>query len=357
MADKDRSDEEGIVPPDWDISERLIMDYRFLIVGCGSIGERHLRVFQQVTPWEIVACDPRTNRLEYLQRTYGIRETYTDYDQVDLSRFPAVAICTPTHMHIPMATRAVEAGCHVLLEKPISTSLAGVDTLLDLVDKRRTVLQVGYVMRSHPGLRRVYDWVQEGAIGDLLAARVKVGYYVPDYRPDYQHTYWAKAETGGGCILDASHQLDYIQWLMGIPELVSCFASHLGSWAVEETVEDAAVILLRWPSGAVADLHFNHVQRNYIHELELVGREGTLIWSYQDNRVGLYCVHTREWEWHDFELERDDIYREQARSFVAALQGTAPPRVSGVEGKRALQLALAALQSARTNAVVRYLAD
>ncbi len=329
------------------------MGPRFLVVGCGSIGERHIRVFQQATDWEIAGVDPRSDRRELIGRDYGVQETYADIDEADLSSFNAVAICTPTHTHSPQATKAVRAGCHVFLEKPISTSLAGVDTLLDLVKERNVVLQVGYVMRSHPCLQLLREWLAAGEIGEVLAARIKVGYYVPQYRPDYRDTYWVKAETGGGCILDASHQLDYIQWLMGEPEEVSCFAGHLGQWDVEEIVEDAAVILLRFPSGALADLHFNHFQRNYTHELELVGRKGTILWRYQDNEVSIYRQPQHEWERRVFELERDDLYRSQARSFAAAVRGEAPPRVSGRDGECALRLALAALQSARTNATVR----
>jgi len=333
------------------------MALRFLIVGCGSIGERHLRVFRQATPWEIAACDPRIDRLEHIQRTYGVQEVYRDFSEVHLASFRAVAICTPTHMHVPYATQAVEAGCHLFLEKPVSTSLAGVDTLLARVRERGVVLQVGYVLRSHPGLRLVREWLGKGEAGEIVAGRVKVGYYVPDYRPDYRETYWMKSETGGGCILDASHQLDYIQWLLGAPTQVSCFASHLGTWDVESDVEDTAVILLRFPSGALVDLHFNHLQRNYTHELELVGRDGTIVWSYHENQAALYRASQREWERHDFALERDDMYREQAYSFLAAVTRGVEPRVSGEDGVRALRLALGALQAARTNAVVRLESD
>jgi predicted dehydrogenase len=329
------------------------MGPRFLVVGCGSIGERHIRVFQQTTDWEIAAADPRSDRREFIRREYGVTETYDDLDEADLSSFAAVAVCTPTHMHVPQATSAVRAGCHVFLEKPLSTSMAGVDTLLDLVEEHGVVLQVGYVMRSHPCLRLVHGWVEAGEIGEVLAVRVKVGYYVPQYRPDYRDTYWVSAETGGGCILDASHQLDYVQWLMGIPDEVSCFAAHLGEWDVEHDVEDVAVILLKFPSGALADLQFNHFQRNYTHELELVGRKGTILWSYQDNEVAIYRLAEHQWERREFELERDDLYRAQARSFAAAVRREAPPRVTGGDGECALRLALAALQSARTNVAVR----
>lgn len=329
------------------------MAFRFLIVGCGSIGERHLRVFREATRWEIAACDPRVDRLEHVQGTYGVQEVYRDLADADLRSFHAAAICTPTHLHLPCATQAVEAGCHLFLEKPISTSLAGVDTLLAQAKERGVVLQVGYVMRSHPGLRLVREWLDKGEAGEIVAGRVKVGYHVPDYRPDYRDTYWARSETGGGCLLDATHQLDYIQWLLDAPTQVSCFAEHLGTWDVDRDVEDTAVILLRFPSGALVDLHLNHLQRNYTHELELVGRAGTIVWSYHDNQASLYRASQREWERHDFVLERDDLYREQAYSFLAAVTRGAPPRVTGEDGLRALRLALAALQAARTNAVVR----
>ena len=329
------------------------MGPKFLVVGCGSIGERHVRVFQHATRYEISICETRSDRIEHMQREYAIDKAYSSIDEVDLTEYGAVAVCTPTHTHIPIATAAVEAGCHVFLEKPLSTSLAGVDTLFRMVTERGVVLQVGYVMRSHPGLRQVKEWVDTGEIGEIVAARVKVGYYVPQYRPDYRDTYWAKSETGGGVILDASHQLDYIQWLLGVPEEVSCFATHAGDLEVEEDVEDIATMILRFPGDVLADLHFNHLQRNYTHNLELIGRHGTITWSYDENEVAIYRSNGHEWERRDFELERDDMYEAQAASFAAAVRGDAPPRVTGADGLRALRLALAALQSARTRAVVR----
>ncbi|HJN19089.1 MAG TPA: Gfo/Idh/MocA family oxidoreductase, partial [Armatimonadota bacterium] len=147
--------------------------------------------------------------------------------------------------------------------------------------------------------------------------------------------------------------LDYIQWLLGEPEEVSCFASRLGDWDTDDDVEDIATMMLRYPSGALAGLHLNHFQRNYTHDLELVGRDGTIVWSYSDGNVALYQARKSEWDTHTFELERDDMYRAQAESFAHAVQRTQPPRVTGEDGVRALRLGLAALQSARTRTIVR----
>jgi predicted dehydrogenase len=282
-----------------------------------------------------------------------VQETYRDLADVDLSAFRAVAVCTPTHLHVPQATQAAEAGCHLFVEGPLSLSLAGVDTLLELVRTRTVVLQVGHALRSHPGLRLVREWLDRGEIGEVVAGRVKVGLYLPEDRPDYRDTYRTRVATGGGCLLDAAHQLDCLQWLLGLPSQVSCFAGRLGHWDAEADVEDVAALLLRFPSGAVIDLHISHLQRDPTDELELIGRDGTIVWSRHDAQASLYRAVSREWERRDFALDPDDLYREQAYSFLAAVTNRVAPRVTGEDGLSALRIALAALQAARTNAVVR----
>jgi predicted dehydrogenase len=230
--------------------------------------------------------------------------------------------------------------------------MEGVDALLALARERRRVLQVGYVLRGHPCLRLIREWLREGAIGDVLTARVIIGYHVPTYRPDYRDTYWARTETGGGVLFDASHQLDYLLWLLGPARQVSALTARLGDWDVAAGVEDAAVLLVRFASGAIADLQMNHIQRNYTHELVLAGRTGTITWSYTESEAALFRAADDRWERRRFPLERDDLFRAQAAGFAAAARGQEAPGVTGEDGARALALALAAGESARTGRVI-----
>lgn len=324
---------------------------RALVLGCGSIGERHLRCLTKIGGVELTACDPRPERQEAMRELYGVAHTLGSYDEADLAQQDAVLVCTPTDQHLPQAMRAAEAGCHLFVEKPISTTPEGVDELIDLCRSKSRVLQVGYVLRHHPNLHEVKALLDTGAIGTVRLAAIKCGSFIGKYRPEYAQLYWAHAATGGGVLYNATHELDYIQWLLGPALQVQAQTGHY-ALAVDEDVEDAAMLLLRFGDGVMATAHLNDFQLNYKRGLELVGDKGTIEWSYEDNEVRLYTEHDRSWRTHRREFERDDFYVLQMRNFLAAIAGEQAPAVTGEDGKQALLLALAAKEAARTGATV-----
>lgn len=325
---------------------------RILVLGCGSIGERHIRCLSRIGGVELVACDPRPERLAAMRELYGVAETVEDCAEADLQKTDAVWVCTPTDQHTEQAMRAARAGCHLFVEKPICTVLEGVDELIDLCAKKGLVLQVGYVLRHHPLLQEVKAALEQGQIGRVFMAHVKVGSFIGKARPDYPQLYWAHAATGGGVLLNASHELDYILWLLGPVTQVMAQVDHY-VLQVDPEVEDAAALVLRFASGALATVSFNDFQQNYKRGLELVGQEGTIEWSYDESVVRIYTESDRSWRTHSREYERDEFYLAQAESFLAAVAGRRPVSCTGEDGKRALELALAARRSAETGMVVR----
>ncbi len=103
-----------------------------LIVGGGSIGERHLRNFLKVGELKVSLCEPKGDRLKVLEQKYNIDQAFTDFERVDLSCFDGVVICTPPNLHIPMALRVVKDSCHLLIENPLSHNMEGVDELINV---------------------------------------------------------------------------------------------------------------------------------------------------------------------------------------------------------------------------------
>jgi predicted dehydrogenase len=320
---------------------------RLLVVGCGSIGERHIRCLKAVGGAEVWACDPRPERLAQMRELYDAAGGVPSMEAARLSDFDAALICTPTDQHISQALAAAEAGCHLFVEKPISTTLEGVADLIALSAKTRRVLQVGYVFRHHPALKEAKSLLDAGAIGPVHQAAIKVGSFIGKYRPDYAQLYWAHAQTGGGVLMDATHQVDYIQWLLGPIVRVATQRRHYVI-DVDPDVEDAACLLLEFASGAMAMASFNNFQPNYKHTLELNGTCGSIEWSYVENELRIYEERDRSWRTHQAEWERDDFYENQMRNFLAAMDGAEAPGVTGEDGLRALRVALAARKAADT---------
>src|SRR5947209_6487554 len=153
---------------------------RFLVIGCGSIGKRHIGNLIACHAGEVRAFDVRDDRRADVQSRFGI-QVLDNLDEAWEGGSDVALITAPTRLHIPLALQAAERGCHLFVEKPLSDTLDGVERLLAMVRERNLVTLVGCNMRFHPGLMRVKGLLDEGAIGRLICARVEVGHYLPDW--------------------------------------------------------------------------------------------------------------------------------------------------------------------------------
>jgi predicted dehydrogenase len=304
---------------------------RGLIVGFGSIGRRHAR------NWQALDLGP----LEVAKR--GELESA-------LAQHPDVVLVTnPTSLHLVSAQKAVEAGAHVLIEKPVGHTLEGVEALLDTAERRGKQVLVAYNFRFHPLLVRMHALVREGAIGKILSARAEVGEYLPDFHPweDYRPGYAARRELGGGPVLTFSHDLDTVCWILGAPTRVTAFASHASQLEID--TEDVAEIVLQFADGALASVHVDFVRRPTHRSLEVTGESGVLRWESEANRLLLFTTASGRWrvEEGDPRFDRNDMYLAELRALRQAIDGEpAEALATGPQGAAVLAIALAALRSA-----------
>lgn len=322
---------------------------RFFVIGCGSIGKRHIRNLLSLEAGAVLAYDPVESR----RREMGEMPQVEIVDSIDGAwgwKPDAVLVCSPNIHHVEHAVRAVEHDCHLFIEKPLSHQMEGVDRLIQLIRKKKRVSLVGCNMRFHPGLKKVKELVEQGAIGPIVGARAEFGQYLPDWRPqsDYRRSYSARRDLGGGIVLDAIHEIDYLRWLAGGVKMVSCLmdkVSHL-----EMDVEDAASMVLRFENGAIGEVHVDCIQRSYKRACRIIGEEGTIEWDFSKGEVLWFSAESREWRrfvnpdgW-----QVNDMYLDELRHFLHCLSDPAVQSVQdAAEGARALEIALAAKQSSR----------
>lgn len=323
------------------------------MIGCGSIGTRHIENLLALGVRDIVTFDTRRARREAVARSLGVRTAETLECAWDGRNVAIVA--TPSSMHVPVATEAVERGCHLLIEKPLSDSFAGVETLLETARRNRSIALVGCNMRFHPGLAQVKRLVDQRAAGPIVSARAEMGQYLPDWRPkeDYRKSYSARHDLGGGIILDAIHEIDYLLWMLGVVSSVTCFAGRLSHLEID--VEDTAAVLLRFANGVIGELHLDYVQRHYSRACRIVGELGTITWDFGTAEVRLFTVSAGRWETvlASPEWQLNDMYVAQMRHFLRCLDGAEQPLVSLEDGARALAVAIAAKQSALSGSAER----
>ena len=326
---------------------------KFLVVGCGSIGKRHLGNLKSLSAGELIAYDSLPERRDEVEAKYGV-STFSSFEEALRSKPDAVLVCTPTSRHMDYALAAAAAGCHLFIEKPISHTTEGVDELIDTASAKGLAVLVGCNFRFDWGLKVAKKLVDEGRIGRLLCARAEFGQYLPYWHPgeDYRRGYSASRALGGGIILDAIHEINYIQWFMDGVEAVSCFAGRLSPLEID--TEDTAEILLRFKDGAMAELHLDYLQRAYNRSCELIGEEGTITWSFQDKQVRLYSVGNEQWQVYkaDPAYDVNDMYVAEMEHFRRCIGGEEQPLVGSRQGKYDLEVALAARKSSETGKVV-----
>ena len=329
---------------------------RFVILGAGSIGLRHLRNARALGHTIAAVFDPETERLAEAARLAGAGAVVTSEEAVAFAaEADAAVVCSPTHRHVEQARAAVARGLHVLVEKPLSHGLEGTAELVAAAAAGRRAVLVGCNLRFFPSLVLVKRLLDEGRVGAPLSMRAHCGYYLPYWRPDsdYRRGYGARRAMGGGIILDAIHELDYVRWLLGEPREVFCYADK-GS-ALEIDTEDRADLLLRFDYGLVANVHLDYLQRSYRRGCELIGEDGVIAWDYIPQTVRVYGKDDRRHEVFEESMntDRNHMFVEELRHFVGCIERGTAPTLDAAGGRRVLQIALAAKTSAAEGRPVR----
>ncbi len=320
---------------------------RFLIAGFGSIGRRHLRNLRALGETDIVLY--RTHHSTLPDDEIDGLAVETSLADALLHRPDAVIIANPTALHLDVAIPAAEAGCHILLEKPVSHSLGRLEDLRAALDRGGSQMVIGFQFRFHPGLKQVKTWLDQGAIGKPFSFRAHWGEYLPNWHPweDYKQSYAARPDLGGGVILTLTHPFDYLHWLLGDVQSLWAFAGTLGELGIE--VVDSGEIGLQFRDGPSGTVHLDYLQRPPAHTLEINGTNGMLRWDNASGNACLYRAETGAWEeWQVPDgFERNCLFLDELRHFIRVSQGVESSLCPLEDGIWALRLALAAHQSAQ----------
>lgn len=319
---------------------------RCLVVGTGSIGQRHCRNLLALGH-EVLAWDVDPARLSD-RAAIGRVTTVSSLEKGFRAGIDCALICTPPASHLELALAAVHVGLDVFIEKPIAHASHGVQELLDEARRRERVVMVGFNLRFLPGLGRVKELLDEKRVGEVLSVRAEFGSYLPDWRPgrDYRDNYAVHAALGGGILLDAIHELDYLGWLFGDAAEVSCTAEHRSRLAGD--TEDVAEVTVRFDSGVLAQVHLDYLQRVYRRNLQVIGDGGVILWDYVTHSVSVHGADGQAVrEEQPAEANPNQMYRAELEHFIACVAERRAPLIDGVGALRSLRIVEAAKRSTR----------
>lgn len=303
------------------------------VIGTGSIGMRHLRIFRLLETARPTAVPIRPERVPQLKEEGWPAAPDLDEAMRQGARLAVVASDTGRHLEDSLA--ALEKGLDLLVEKPLAVDAKQAALIVKEAGRRNRKLFVGCVLRFSDSLNRFREIVSR--IGAIHSVRIECQSYLPDWRPSrpYQDSYSARAEEGG-VLRDLIHEIDYAGWLFGWPEAVRGKARNLGRLGIQ--AEETADLAWEIPGGGSVSMHLDYLTRPPRRRMIAAGEKGTLDWDGVDQTVALLLEGTEKQVLH-FSQTRDEMVLAQADAVLKAVQGTADPRLtSGEDGVRALAI-------------------
>ncbi len=267
------------------------------IVGVGWGALVHVPAFRAVEGFEVAAiCSRRSERVAAAAERLDIADTSTDWGSfVEREDLDLIAVTPPVTLHREMSLAAIEAGKHLLCEKPLALTAEDARVIRDAAERRRTVAATCFELRWSRERLAIWDWVRSGALGEPYHLRIfqSAGYWHPDHAPQSDWMY--RREEGGGYLMGLqSHDIDFALTLLGPPEAIAADVKTTvarrtlaDGREIEVDADDTATLLIRFRSGATATLSSQVVGAHTSGaRLELVGRDGTLVSDGREIRAG-----------------------------------------------------------------------
>lgn len=299
---------------------------KFLICGLGSIGQRHLKNLKEIGERDIIAYRSSKKDLHLYFGEINVPMFY-DLEEAFKEKPDVVFVTNPTSLHVPIALEAAKKGCHLFIEKPISSDMKGVDELIAEVETRKLTAMVGCNMRFHPGLIKIKNKLSKKELGDIYYCRVRYSSYLPDWHPwdNYKKRYSARKDLGGGIILTIIHELDYPFWFFGEAEKVTSVLNSKSYLGID--TEELAEISIRFKSGVVCQIHLDYLTKPPVRNCEIVGKKGKISWDYYDK--------------HSV-FDTNQMYIDEIKHFIECVKHKKQPLITLEQGKEVLKIALEA---------------
>ncbi|MCJ7696103.1 MAG: Gfo/Idh/MocA family oxidoreductase [Anaerolineaceae bacterium] len=350
------------------------------IIGCGKVGQIHAEALRNLSESDFVAvCVSQIDRVQKMANDYGVK-AYTDVStMVHDSEVQAVVICTPHPLHAKPAIAAAQAGAHVLVEKPLASTLEDCDAMIAATDKAGVKLGVISQRRLYPPVMRVRNAIDSGKIGTpVLGMVIMLGWRDEKY---YASDPWRgkwKTEGGGVLVNQSPHQLDILQWLMGPIDEVFGYWSNFNHPYIE--VEDTAIASIRFKNGGLGSIIVSNSQKPGLYgKVHIHGKNGASIGVQTDGGAmfiaGMSTVTEppvndlwtvpgeedllKQWQAEDrkifSELDTTTYYHQlQDQDFLQAILENRDPMLTGIEGRKTVELFTAIYRSQRDHKPIQF---
>jgi UDP-N-acetylglucosamine 3-dehydrogenase len=306
------------------------------VIGTGQWGKNHARVYKELPSAELVAiCDVNAERAKTMAEQYGIKAYSDSTEMLKNKDIQAVNVCTWSTILYQEASKALNAGKHVLVEKPMSTTPDQARQLVQIAQENDLHLTVGFLMRFIPGLQQIRQSVENKKIGDLVSVTAK------------RVSQWPERIGDVGVVKDtAIHDIDVMRYISK-QDPISVYAK-MGNKRIQK-FEDYAQIMLTYADGETAFIESNWLTPYKTRTLTATGTEAIMKLDYNTQELTVeektQTVQPR--------LAFQEPLKAELQHFIDCINKTATPIVTGEDGVKALEVATAALQSSAKNTAVK----
>ncbi len=304
------------------------------VIGAGVMGENHIRIYSQMAGVELVGiADIDMKRVSALARQYNT-EGYQNYHELLNKDLDAISIVVPTMLHRKVSLDAIDAGVHLLVEKPIADTVRNAMSMINAAHMKDLKLMIGHIERFNPAVIKMKEIIRAGELGEVVSISARrVGPYNPRIRDV-------------GVILDIGvHDMDIISYLYNSPvtEVYAVAGKEIHSF------EDHASILMRFSGDRAGVVETNWLTPHKTRNFTVIGTKGVGYGDYLEQKV---YIHDKDWI-KEAKVDKKEPLRSELESFLKACQTGEDLITSGEDGINALEVALASIESYLTKSPVK----
>ena len=307
------------------------------VIGVGAMGYNHARVYYRLENANLVAVSDVSERtLNKVCKKYDTKG-YTDYEE--LLKNPdieVVSVCVPTTHHHDVVMEAIKHGKHVLVEKPIASTLEEAEDMIQAAKEKGVILATGHVERFNPAVQKAKELIENDVIGDIVSASAKrVGPFPP------------RIQDVGVTIDLAIHDLDVMYYLFD--EDVNQVYGTMGSILDKCEFEDHAEIMVNFENEGTGILEVNWLTPYKRRQIEVTGTDGIISVDYIEQSLDVYGKFAQ-----DIQIKHEEPLKEELKSFLEAVINETKPVISGEDGLNALKMVIAATKSSKEHKPINF---
>jgi predicted dehydrogenase len=319
----------------------MALNNRIVVVGLGSIGRRHARLLARRSDIAVELCDSNPQMLEESMEEIGELPQHLSFEKMLETKPNMVLIATPHKFHTEQTIRALQAGAHVLCEKPMSDQWSKASTVLETKKNFDQILVYGFSNHFHPGILKIKKIIDNGDLGEILYVHSHIGTY--GTLINSLSRYQTKIESA--LLMDYVHQPDLLYWLLGKNPKGVYASGSTGENLELSSKPNSITLLLDYDTPLTTSIHLNYLQYPDRYHYEFIGDKG---WIYYDLISNSLMIGNRKdniVRKKKIQVDRDHIYIAEHQAFFDTIEGKRLPESSAEDALQSMIVLEAAIQS------------